>query len=116
MEKQGLCCITETKNNMFGVLCDSEGNVKYELSTGKVNMGGRKKKTVYGASGVGIRLAERIKEDKYDVITVKVKGGLTRRVRGVLEGLVKQGIKIKEIECALAFGHNGVRIRKGRSL
>lgn len=112
---EGRCYLTQTQNNIFVVLVDEKSQaVKYERSGGKLGYKGASKRTRLVAELIGKEVGEKGLEKGYREVKVSIRGGITALTRGVVNGLVRGGLKVKEVEFMRSIAHNGVRPRKAR--
>ena len=115
MKLEGRCYITQTKNNIFILLMDSKGQkVLYERSSGKLGFNGAGKRTRLAAEMLGKDVGNKARLKHYGRIVLYLRGGISALIRGVIGGLGKSGLDIKEIIFVRAIAHNGVRPKKIR--
>jgi small subunit ribosomal protein S11 len=111
--KEGRIYIFSSYNNTIITLTDSQGNVLYWTSAGKVGFSGTKKGTPYAASKAAEEAAQAAKEIGLEKIEVLIKGiGAGRE--SSLRTLAAKGLNIISIKDVTPIPHDGPRPPKVR--
>lgn len=107
--------IFSSYNNTLLTLTDSQGNVLYQTSAGRIGFKGTKKATPFAASKVADALAQVVLRLKIDKVMIWVKGVGTGR-ESAIRSLANKGLNIVSIKDITPIPHNGCRPPKPRRL
>jgi len=117
MRKEGRCYLTQTQNNIFVVLVEEKTKkVLMERSGGKLGYKGTGKSTRFVAELLGKEVGEKSVGEGIRIVNISIRGGISPLTRGVVNGLIRGGVRIKEMEFMRTIAHNGVRPRKKRRM
>ena len=110
---RGLAFINSTFNNTIVTICDSEGNVLTQSSSGAAGFKGSKKGTPFAAQLAGELAAKKALEYAMEQIDIFVKGPGSGRETAV-RAIQAVGIEVMSIKDTTPMPHNGCRPRKKR--
>ena len=110
---RGLAYINSTFNNTIVTICDSEGNVLTQSSSGAAGFKGSKKGTPFAAQLAGEMAAKKALEYAMEQIDIFVKGPGSGRETAV-RAIQAVGIEVMSIKDTTPMPHNGCRPRKKR--
>jgi small subunit ribosomal protein S11 len=111
--KEGKIYISSTYNNTILTLTDTNGNVIFWTSAGRVGFKNTKKGTPYAASKAAEVMAEVVKKLKIDKIQVLIKGVGAGR-ESALRSLAAKDLNIISIKDVTPIPHDGCRPPKVR--
>jgi small subunit ribosomal protein S11 len=111
--KEGKIYISSTYNNTILTLTDTNGNVIFWTSAGRVGFKNTKKGTPYAASRAAEVMAEVVKKLKIDKIQVLIKGVGAGR-ESALRSLAAKDLNIISIKDVTPIPHDGCRPPKVR--
>lgn len=111
--KKGRVYIKASYNNTLITLTDSEGNVVFWTSAGKVGFKGTKKGTPFAATKIAEFAADRINKIGIEEVEVFIKGVGQGR-ESALRSLASRGVNIVSIKDVTPIPHNGCRPSKVR--
>ncbi len=113
--REGRIYLSCSYNNIIMTLTDSDGNVLFWSSAGKIGFKGTKKGTSFAASKVAEAMTNTIEKAKIKKVKVFVKGIGAGRV-SALKTLAAKGLNIVSIKDTTSMPHNGCRPKKARRL
>jgi len=113
--KEGIVFISSSYNNTIITLADSQGNVLFWSTAGKIGFSGAKKCTPFAASKVAEVVAQIIESSGIEKIAVVVKGIGPGR-DSAIRSFVAKGINIISIKDVTPAPHNGCRPKKPRRI
>ena len=111
--KEGRIYIYSSYNNTILSLADSEGNILYWTSAGRIGFKGAKKGTPFAASKVAdsmTQVAEKLKIKKIKVFIKGIGSGRDSAIRS----LAARGLDIVSVKDVTPIPHNGCRSKKPR--
>jgi small subunit ribosomal protein S11 len=111
--KEGKIYISSTYNNTILTLTDTNGNLIFWTSAGRVGFKNTKKGTPYAASKAAEVMAEVVKKLKIDKIQVLIKGVGAGR-ESALRSLAAKDLNIISIKDVTPIPHDGCRPPKVR--
>lgn len=104
------CYLKITKNNVFLTVYDIKGNIVVSTTAGRIGMKGPKKRTVLAAELVGKEIGQKALSLGIKSIILCIEGIISKKVRGVVTGLLSGGVSIIGLEYRDCLAHNGVRM------
>lgn len=110
---RGLAYINSTFNNTIVTICDSEGNVLTQSSSGAAGFKGSKKGTPFAAQLAGEMAGKKALEYAMEQVDIFVKGPGSGRETAV-RAIQAVGIEVMSIKDTTPMPHNGCRPRKKR--
>lgn len=111
--REGRIYVYSSYNNTILSLSDSEGNILYWTSAGRVGFKGAKKGTPFAASKVAEALTHAAEKLKINRVKIFVKGTGSGRDSAV-RSLAARGFHILSIKDVTPVPHNGCRPKKPR--
>lgn len=111
--RDGQVYISSSYNNTIMTLTDSQGNVLYWTSAGKIGFKGAKKGTPFAASKTAENLVQSMEKLSIEKVSVFIKGVGSGR-ESALRSLAARGLNIVSIKDLTPIPHDGCRPRKAR--
>ena len=111
--KEGRIYIYSSYNNTILSLADSEGNILYWTSAGRIGFKGAKKGTPFAASKVADAMSQVADKLKIKKIKIFIKGIGSGR-DSAIRSLAARGFDIVSIKDVTPVPHNGCRPKKPR--
>lgn len=113
--REGRIYLSCSYNNIIMTLTDSNGDVLFWSSAGKLGFKGAKKGTSFAASKVAEAMTLAIEKAKMKKVEIFVKGIGAGRV-SALRSLAAKGLNIVSVKDITSIPHNGCRPKKARRL
>jgi len=113
--RDGRIYLSCSYNNLIMTLTNSNGDVLFWSSAGKLGFKGAKKGTSFAASKVAEAMSFAIDKAKIKSVKIFVKGIGAGRV-SALKSLAAKGLNIISVKDTTAIPHNGCRPKKARRL